>query len=318
MGKNVFMSETQIDRIVQMRKDGVPVKTIAKDVDRSTNYIYRITKKHGDPQPQKKKVATVPVPDNLSDSSAALLCAVESMEVAPYEPIPIPRSVSAESRSGNTSVGFTSVSSGKSVDTPEDFWLLDAAATNDSTSRPTKKQKTLIAPIQSQMSIPLPPIQLQRAPSNENCGSGTFLKLVQDEIRRLEGLTHPDIFDTQFMQMLVKFHAELLLVQLQKTHFNTTASRANGRDTDAKETSRLLHEKLAKEIAVLNVQADRERLELEREQIKHKATTMEIAVLNVQADRERLELEREQIKHKATTMVCRLLNSLDDAQLPGQ
>ncbi|POM64130.1 Hypothetical protein PHPALM_20389 [Phytophthora palmivora] len=320
MAKGVWMSEEEVERIVQMRNEGVPVTAIAKQVERSTNYIYRILKKRSSQHQQqqhKKKVANVPVQSTnelaqgLADSNEALLCAVDSMEVSTYEPIPIPRSMSETQaqlvRTGpvNASVGFTGAPSSTTGTKPQDadlnenFWLLTDATpptarpASDPLGRPSKKHKTSLSQAQSEMtsapSLSSGNQQFQRRGlittiHATSANSGGFLKLLQDEIRRLEGVAQGDVYDAQLLQMLVKFHAELLLVQLQKTHFIATATRASGLDADTKETSRLLHEKLAKEIAVLNVQADRERL----------------------------ELEREQIKHKTTTMVCRLLNSLDD------
>ncbi|CAI5746395.1 unnamed protein product [Peronospora destructor] len=107
-------------------------------------------------------------------------------------------------------------------------------------------------------------------------GLNKLLKQIQDEIRRLEGSAQSDVYDAQLLQLLVKFYAQkILLMQLQKTLSDTESSkRARDTDTDGNETSRLLREKLAKEIALLNVHADRETLELERERIRHKTTSM--------------------------------------------
>ncbi|CAI5727821.1 unnamed protein product [Peronospora destructor] len=106
-------------------------------------------------------------------------------------------------------------------------------------------------------------------------GLNKLLKQIQDEIRRLEGSAQSDVYDAQLLQLLVKFYAQILLMQLQKTLSDTESSkRARDTDTDGNETSRLLREKLAKEVALLNVHADRETLELEREQIRHKTTSM--------------------------------------------
>jgi hypothetical protein len=106
-------------------------------------------------------------------------------------------------------------------------------------------------------------------------GLGGLLQRIQDEIRRLESLGQADLYDTQLLQMLVKFHAELLLVHIQKMHSSVSSSkRARGEDSWGTEASRLLREKLQKEIALLNIQADREKLELEHDQIRHQAATM--------------------------------------------
>ncbi|CAH0475065.1 unnamed protein product [Peronospora belbahrii] len=103
-----------------------------------------------------------------------------------------------------------------------------------------------------------------------------LLKRIQDEIRRLEGSNLSDVYDAQLLQMLVKFHAEILLMQLQRALFDAESSKRakDTADDDGNETSRLLREKLAKEIALLNVQAHRETLELERERIRHRTTSM--------------------------------------------
>ncbi|CAI5741503.1 unnamed protein product [Peronospora destructor] len=106
-------------------------------------------------------------------------------------------------------------------------------------------------------------------------GLNKLLKQIQDEIRRLEGSPQSDVYDAQLLQLLVKFYAQILLMHLQKTLSDTESSkRARDTYTDGNETSRLLREKLAKEIALLNVHADRETLELERERIRHKTTSM--------------------------------------------
>ncbi|RLN50428.1 hypothetical protein BBJ29_000968 [Phytophthora kernoviae] len=70
---------------------------------------------------------------------------------------------------------------------------------------------------------------MQRSPSLENATvnvqestlDGLF-KRIQDEIHRLEGVGQSDIYDAQFLQVLVKFQAEMRLVQLQRTHSDTS------------------------------------------------------------------------------------------------
>ncbi|KAG7384156.1 hypothetical protein PHYPSEUDO_002940 [Phytophthora pseudosyringae] len=363
MAKGAWISGEERERIVQMREDGVPVKDIAKQMQRSTNFIYRLLRKVNGDVPTKKKTATVsntsatnngnaaPAPaaggndtgerrdellEGLSDSSAALLCAVESMEVSAYEPIPMPRSVkSCEQRQPqpqaqaqaqvcpedvNASVAFsTEAGANSSVAKPQnsgEFWLLTDTTT--SAGRPTDSSTSLATQSassdgrnQQRSSLQLQPAKKQkvsasRAPTQtKSCsasisssllvnphlprprtvttnnskvstdGLGGFLKQIQDEIRRLESVAQSDLYDAQLLQMLVKFHAEMLLVQLQKTlAADESSKRARDQDAEGKETSRLLREKLGKEIALLNVQADRERLELEREQIRHKTTSM--------------------------------------------
>lgn len=98
-----------------------------------------------------------------------------------------------------------------------------------------------------------------------------LLKRIQDEIHRLEGVSTSDVYDAQLLQVLVKFQAEMRLLLLQKSQAKAAdEKRAKVVDTGCiKETDTLLREKLAMEIALLNVQADREKLELQREQIKH-------------------------------------------------
>ncbi|KAE9337667.1 hypothetical protein PF008_g12423 [Phytophthora fragariae] len=325
MAKGKWMSEAEVQRIVQMRTDGVPVTTIAKQVDRSTNYIYRILKRfNNQQQPQQQqqqeanlsttnssatpatataRVAPVQQPQQPQPSDA-LLCAVESLEVSAYEPIPMPKSVGNSTQaqelhpgSVNSSVAFTSgPPKPHSDDTPE-FWLLSdvtstvntsmpQAADSDTSSRtqeqPSKKQKTRdtttsssAAPTSSALTVtrqsPRSESSAMTNQESDTAGLGELLKRVQDEIRRLEHLRQANVYDAQLLQMLVKFHADMLLLQLQKTQFNAANRRAAD---EGVETSRLLRERLGKEIALLNVQADRERLELEREQIKHKATTL--------------------------------------------
>ncbi|CAI5746391.1 unnamed protein product [Peronospora destructor] len=259
MAKGIWVSDEERVKILQMRKDGVSVSTIAKKTERSTNFIYRILKKANDSVQTKTKHKTcntsaingpsAPIAaaesndrrdrlwGDLPDSTAAFLCAVEGMEVSSYEPIPMPRSMKSfeqrynqvqQSRleSVNVNVGFAGApvafDAGKpqSVEATDEFWLL-----TDTTSS-----------------------------SHSTDGLNKLLKQIQDEIRRLEGSAQSD---------------------LQKTLSDTESSkRARDTDTDGNETSRLLREKLAKEIALLNVHADRETLELERERIRHKTTSM--------------------------------------------
>ncbi|KAG7384797.1 hypothetical protein PHYBOEH_009315 [Phytophthora boehmeriae] len=105
-----------------------------------------------------------------------------------------------------------------------------------------------------------------------------LLKRIQDEIHRLENADPSDIYDAQLLQVLVKFQAEMRLVQLQRAHLDTTLrvkrARAEEIATAGKDIDGLLRERLEMEVALLNVQADREKLELYREQIKHQLTSM--------------------------------------------
>ncbi|CAI5710069.1 unnamed protein product [Peronospora destructor] len=65
-------------------------------------------------------------------------------------------------------------------------------------------------------------------------GLNKLLKQIQDEIRRLEGSAQSDVYDAQLLQLLVKFYAQILLMQLQKTLSDTESSkRARDTDTDA-------------------------------------------------------------------------------------
>ncbi|CAI5746394.1 unnamed protein product [Peronospora destructor] len=287
MAKSIWVSDEERVKILQMRKDGVSVSTIAKKTERSTNFIYRILKKANDSVQTKTKHKTcntsaingpsAPIAaaesndrrdrlwGDLPDSTAAFLCAVEGMEVSSYEPIPMPRSMKSfeqrynqvqQSRleSVNVNVGFAGApvafDAGKpqSVEATDEFWLL-----TDTTSS-----------------------SLTNMNADSTDGLNKLLKQIQDEIRRLEGSAQSDVYDAQLLQLLVKFYAQkILLMQLQKTLSDTESSkRARDTDTDGNETSRLLREKLAKEIALLNVHADRETLELERERIRHKTTSM--------------------------------------------
>ncbi|KAK1938208.1 hypothetical protein P3T76_009358 [Phytophthora citrophthora] len=238
--------------------------------------------------------------EELSDSSNVLLCAVENMEVSTYEPIPMPRSVSnteqrqpPERPEVDTRVAFSGEASDSSnVAKPhnsDEIWLEEdntPSISRSATPAPSKKAKTPTpsAPIQPNpqqdaLLVSLQPTRLQNGTTAANAavveGLGGLLKQVQDEIRRLEGAPQSDIYDAQLLQMLVKFHAEMLLVQIQKTLFaGGSRKRIREENAEEKETSRLLREKLNKEIALLNVQADREKLELEREQIRHNAASM--------------------------------------------
>ncbi|GMF13792.1 unnamed protein product [Phytophthora lilii] len=334
MAKAKALSVEEHQRILQLRKDGVSVSAIAKQVERSTYCIYRVLKKNNEEQapplqqeaPKKKqKVAKAPpatfnpAPQLLegpTDSSAALLCAVESVEVSPYKPIPMPPSVRSSERqqppsraqgvrpgSVNASVSFSNTPVDKSVAKPQnedtaEFWLSPdpleptttqtAPVTESGVGRkrvqpqqlskkpqqPTKK--TVNSGVSKQATQPSSAlvVNLSRVPvtnkrGSSNTGVDGLLNRIQDEIQRLEGLSQSDGYDAQLLQMLVKFRAEILLVQLQKMHANAQEGSA-----EEKETNQLLHEKLVKEIALLNVQADREKLELEREQIRYKMTTM--------------------------------------------
>ncbi|GMF61642.1 unnamed protein product [Phytophthora fragariaefolia] len=326
MAKGRWMSDAEVQQIVQMRRGGVPVTTIAKHVGRSANYIYRTLKKFNTQQQQLQQEANVtttgisatpetattatatarPVAAPLQQPrqlqpNAALLCAVESMEVSPYEPIPMPKSVrNSDPRpipgSVSASVGFTTEPPASvHSDDPPDLWLL--SETDSSTAKsmtesaeldtldrtqvqPPKKQKTQeritpspSAPTSSALAVVNQPQRSEvstLSQQSDTAGLEELLKRVQVEIRRLEKSRQADVYDAQVLQLLVKFHAEMLLVQLQKTQFNAATRRG---EADM-ETSQLVRERLMKEIALLNVQADRERIELEHEQIKHKATTL--------------------------------------------
>ncbi|CAI5710064.1 unnamed protein product [Peronospora destructor] len=239
MAKGIWISDEERVKILQMRKEGVSVSTIAKKTERSTNFIYRILKKANDSVQTKTKHKTcntsaingpsapiVAAESNdrrdrlwgdLPDSTAAFLCAVEGMEVSSYEPIPMPRSVKSfeqrynqvqQSRleSVNVNVGFAGApvafDAGKpqSVEATDEFWLL-----TDTTSS-----------------------------SHSTDGLNKLLKQIQDEIRRLEGSAQSDVYDAQLLQLLVKFYAQILLMQLQKTLSDTESSkRARDTDTDA-------------------------------------------------------------------------------------
>ncbi|KAF4140391.1 Helix-turn-helix domain [Phytophthora infestans] len=345
MTRAVWLTDEQREKIVQMRNDGMPVKDIAEQMRCSTNYIYRVLRKANSTEPNKKKqrisdsnapasnaaaASTVAqrtdveegrdqLLEDLTDSSASLLCAVDSMEVSAYDPIPMPKSVRGAERRAqsqvrqdavNASVAFgadanvnCNVAKPQAAQSSEEFWLLPDAA--PSTCRPgspmsktassnasranqvqlqslTRQKsrastKTTSAPATSSSLLVSLHVPRSRSELTHNSraspdGLNDILKLIKDEIRRLEGMNQSDIYDAQLLQMLVKFHAEMLLVQLQKT-LSVGDSSKRARD-EGKETNRLLRQKLAKEIALLNVQADRERLELEREQIRHKTTSM--------------------------------------------
>ncbi|CAI5710032.1 unnamed protein product [Peronospora effusa] len=350
MAKGIWISDEERVKILQMRKDGVPVSTIAKRTERSTNFIYRILKKANGPAQIKTKHKTFntsaingpsasiaaaerndkrdQLSGDLTDSNPAFLCAVEGMEVSSYEPIPMPRSVKSfeqrynqvqQSRleSVDVNVGFANapvVSDAvkpQSVEATDEFWLLTdttsssrtLSSSSDTSKRnqeqrqlslqPLKRKKTSAATAQNPdekntqtTCTPTPSsllagLQLQCSQTAKNMtadstdGLSELLKRIQNEIRRLEGSAQSDVYDAQLLQLLVKFYAEILFMQLQKTLSDAEASkRGRDADTDGNETSRLLREKLAKEIALLNVQADRETLELERERIRHKTTSM--------------------------------------------
>ncbi|RLN70161.1 hypothetical protein BBJ28_00000272 [Nothophytophthora sp. Chile5] len=131
------------------------------------------------------------------------------------------------------------------------------------------------------------PSQQQRKPLKEVANKenepnapldGLFVR-IQDEIRRLETANQSNIYDAQLLQVLVKFQAEMRLVHLQKTHSEAAAggkrpTEENDTTSEGKETSHLLRDKLAMEIMLMNVQADRAKLELEREQIKNKMASI--------------------------------------------
>ncbi|KUF81597.1 hypothetical protein AM587_10003843 [Phytophthora nicotianae] len=348
MAKAAWLSDAERERIVQMRKGGVSVKDIAQQTERSANYIYRVLRKAKGAEPTKKKQKTM-VSDvstanaraalavsqrndtgegrdqllqDLTDPSSSLMCAVESMEVSAYEPIPLLRSERGSERQTqsqtrqdavNSAVSFSAAANASSnVAKPhaeqnsEELWLLtdttsttgrpegssptktpssDASSNKQLQLQPSNKRKPSAPQTSTQTSAAstsslLVNLHLPRSraetTNNSKASRGVdgLLQRVQDEIGRLEGLTQSDIYDAQLLQMLVKFHAETLLVQLQKTLSVGGSNKRARQDTAGQETSRLLRQKLAKEIALLNVQADRERLELEREQIRHKTTSM--------------------------------------------
>ncbi|CAI5711566.1 unnamed protein product [Peronospora destructor] len=58
MAKSIWISDEERVKILQMRKDGVSVSTIAKKTERSTNFIYRILKKANDSVQTKTKHKT--------------------------------------------------------------------------------------------------------------------------------------------------------------------------------------------------------------------------------------------------------------------
>ncbi|KAL4163126.1 hypothetical protein KRP22_015237 [Phytophthora ramorum] len=125
-----------------------------------------------------------------------------------------------------------------------------------------------------------PTLQHDREHDHENYSSDEICELlerIQDEIRRLGSLAQSDIYDAQLLQMLVKFRAEMLLVRMQKAHckvVEVSCKRVTEEGSGDMETNSLLRQRLVKEIALLEVQAARERLELERERIKHKTTSI--------------------------------------------
>ncbi|KAI9906113.1 hypothetical protein PsorP6_014217 [Peronosclerospora sorghi] len=353
MARGVWISDEERAKILRMRQDGVPVSTIAKQIERSTNFIYRMLKKHGfvssriaqqeppagAPSCSRNETvapATVGVckpivetghdrlmPD-LADSSAALLCAVESMEVASYDPVPMPtqpRGIdkqptlvqpSQAADNVDASVTFDNApgappcARSRKSDAPDELWLtMDAPVVSMvqslSSSNPSernqvptptlsvepvkKKQRTTtsITPSREVAQGPTQPVskatasslltlqsqqrpQMPRKTTTDTAdGMNGLLTRIQDEIRRLEGSALSDIYDAQLQQILVKVHADILLMQLQKTFSESDCRKLprNG-DAESKETGRLLRQKLAQEISLLKVQADRERLEMER------------------------------------------------------
>ncbi|TDH68270.1 hypothetical protein CCR75_009152 [Bremia lactucae] len=352
MAKGAWISDETRRKIVQLRADGMAAKDIAELTGCSTNYIYRVLRKFNGIEPRKKKHKTVSldVPsvsasqgksagerrdhllEDLTDSSAALLCAVENMEVSAYEPLPMPRSVQgfkqvqtenhAFQDALSASVTFsteacrvdkaiTATPSDKiciisdtpsSAGCPVDSSTSPLMFSNTSTSHQDQSQLSL----RGQSTLKLKPsashapsktsTQPSSAPTSTSLvvnlnlprantkarndikdslgGLSVLLKHIQDEIQRLRSLPRRDTYDAQVLEMLVKCHAEMLLVQLKRT---TTAGKLNGQEMDASmdsmEMSRLHREKLAKEITLLSIQAVREQLELERELIRHTATS---------------------------------------------
>jgi hypothetical protein len=350
MAKDSWISDKERERILTLRKAGVPVSEIAKQAQRSTNYIYRLLRKVNGHVPTKRKPKTtvsdppaagsgaapsVEAPasgvgsgsrllDELSEvSNDELLCSVDGVHVPACEAIPMPRSmqeselrqtparaqVQAAPVAVAAGVGFDVACQPRSTvgndafcrprnDSPSAARLgrsMVVQAVDADQAPLSKKPKTsslplgtpspgqnTVVPASSSLAVDfqLPRSQTLESTALSNVaassdGLGGLLQRIQDEIRRLESLGQADLYDTQLLQMLVKFHAELLLVHIQKMHSSVSSSkRARGEDSWGTEASRLLREKLQKEIALLNIQADREKLELERDQIRHQAATM--------------------------------------------
>ncbi|KAL4164449.1 hypothetical protein KRP22_004315 [Phytophthora ramorum] len=155
-------------------------------------------------------------------------------------------------------------------------------------SQLSKKQKTstpqgclpLSTPISSELAINQRSNTTGSTTTRNYSSDDRFDKLlerIQDEIRRLGSLAQSDIYDAQLLQMLVKFRAEMLLVRMQKAHckvVEVSCKRVTEEGSGDMETNSLLRQRLVKEIALLEVQAARVRLELERERIKHKTTSI--------------------------------------------
>lgn len=105
-------------------------------------------------------------------------------------------------------------------------------------------------------------------------GLQDLLEQAQNEIQRLQNLAQFDRYDAQVLHVLIKFHADVHLLQLKKTLPPDDLGKQEDQGVDNMDTSHLLRQKLSKEISLLSLQVDRERLELEREQSRHKTASI--------------------------------------------
>uniref|UniRef100_M4BLY8 Uncharacterized protein n=1 Tax=Hyaloperonospora arabidopsidis (strain Emoy2) TaxID=559515 RepID=M4BLY8_HYAAE len=161
----------------------------------------------------------------------------------------------------------------------------DALRTN---AQVVSTSTSLLANLQQQR----PQTAGNRTGDSTNSISG-FLTRILDEIERLHRSAQSDVYDAQLLHMLLKFHAKVQLMQLQKSFSNGIPSkRARVDEMECTITNRLLREKLAKEIALIDVQANRERLELEREQIRHKTASLICRKTLLDANTSQAEVDR--------------------------
>ncbi|CEG38779.1 uncharacterized protein PHALS_08833 [Plasmopara halstedii] len=339
MAKGVWITNEMRERIAQMRNDGIPVKDIAEQMERSSNYIYRILRNMNSADPINKRqkttafelsTATATVPDvarsydadeksnrnfgDLPDPNSSILCAVENMEVSACEPEQsfeqLLSQAQARQHTVNATVLFSTETSTEdkphalqlpneltnasnslnhSAELTQDITFCDHLKPTQLQLQPSTKQFPTNSRLRTQKPSShqssaldfsmLDEPQVKTKSSNKTRdffgGLDDLLKQIQDEIQRLKSLIQSDLYDAQLLQMLMKFHAEIQLLQYKKTlSANELSKCAEDQGVNDQESGNLLRQKLSTEITLLSLQVDRERLELEREQIKHKTTSL--------------------------------------------
>lgn len=104
--------------------------------------------------------------------------------------------------------------------------------------------------------------------------------LLHEQIKKLQG-EEADDWSTQLSQLLMKFRADARLLGLEMAAGSSERKRKREHNVDSMALGKLLHEKVAAEVALMSIQVEREQVQLDRERMK---TEVEVAL-----SRKRLE-----------------------------